>query len=225
MSENANQEVFQGYVVRRERWTIAGEVFEFCWPADIDVLLDEPRTHALHQADGYMPYWAQPWPGTVLLAEAIVRGEPGADRPAIEIGCGVGIAGVVAAKRGWSVTVSDYDENALAYAQRNAELNGVRLAGAALIDFRRPPAVPLYDLILGSDLLYERRHCEPVARWIAAALNPGGLAILSDPFRTAAESFPDHARGFSLTPRMERVESNAPTGMPNRGRIWYVTRG
>lgn len=224
MSETAAQDTFRGYVVRREQWAIDGQAFEFCWPADMDVLLDDSRTGERYEADGYMPYWAQPWPGAVLLAEAVLRGEPGRGRPAIEIGCGVGIASVLAARMGWAVTASDYDEDALAYARLNAERNCGTLAGTAMIDFRVPPAVREYDLVLASDLLYEKRNCEPVARWIAAALNPGGLAMLSDPYRTAAESFVDHARDAGLALRMEPVESLAPAGLLHRGRIWYAKR-
>lgn len=224
MSEIAGREVFRGYVVRRERWTIAGQPFEFAWPEDMDVLLDDPRTQERHNVDGYMPYWAQPWPGAVLLAEAVLNGEPGQGRSAVELGCGVGIVGVVAAYHGWSVTASDWDENALHYARYNAELNHVSLAGTAMIDFRYPPAVASYDLIIGSDLLYEKRNCEPLACWIAAALHPGGVAMLSDPYRTAADSFPDHVRAAGLIIRMDRVESLAPAGLANRGRIWYVSR-
>jgi len=224
VSETGQQETFRGYLVRRERWTIGPETFEFCWPADMDVLLDDPRTEQRYEADGYMPYWAQPWPGAILLAEAVLRGEPGRGRPAIEIGCGVGIASVLAARMGWSITASDYDEDALAYVRLNAERNGVTLAGTAMVDFRVPPAIREYDLVLASDLLYEKRNCKPVARWIAAALNPGGLAMLSDPNRTAAESFVDHARAAGLALRMEPVESHTPAGLHHRGRIWYVTR-
>jgi len=223
VSETAAQETFRGYAVRREYWTIGPETFEFCWPADMDVLLDDPRTEQRYQADGYMPYWAQPWPGAILLAEAVLRGESGRGRPAIEIGCGVGIASVLAARMGWVVTASDYDKDALAYARLNAERNGAALAGTAMIDFRVPLPEPAYNLVLASDLLYEQRNCEPVARWIASALKPGGLAMLSDPYRTAAESFADHARDAGLTLRMELVESRAPAGLHHRGRIWHAT--
>ena len=47
--------------------------------------------------------------------------------------------------------------------------------------------------------------------------------MLSDPCRTAAEGFPDHARAAGLTLRMEAAESLAPAGLLNRGRIWYAT--
>jgi len=223
VSETIPEERFCGYTIRRQCWTIGGETFEFTWPADMDSLLDDPRTHQRFQADGYMPYWAQPWPGAVLLAEAVLGGELGGGRPAVEIGCGVGIVSVVAARKGWAVTAADYDEDALAFARLNADRNAVTLAGTDLIDFRVPPPVPAYDLILGSDLLYEKRNCEPVARWGAAALKTAGRAMLSDPNRSAAESFPDHARAVGLALRMEAVESYAPVGLLNRGRIWHVT--
>lgn len=212
----------RGYPVRQETWTIEGHRFDLAWPADMDALLDLPRTRERFKQDEYMPYWAQPWPGSVLLAEAVLRGPDGAGRPAVEIGCGVGVVSIAAAMRGWSVTATDYDPDAIAFAQFNAERNGVRLAGCEVLDYRMLPDSPKYDLVLGSDLLYERRNCEPVARWVASALRPGGQAWLSDPNRSAAESFEGYARSFGLDPVVEAVETTGPAGLVIKGRIWRV---
>jgi ETFB lysine methyltransferase len=171
-----------------------------------------------------MPYWAQPWPGSVLLAEAVLCGPEGQGRPAIEIGCGIGIVSIAAATKGWSVTATDYDEDAVCFAEHNAALNGVKLAGCRSLDYRIPLAAPAYELILGSDLLYERKKCEPVARWLASALLPNGQAWLSDPNRSAAEGFENLARQAGLDPLLELAESKAPSGLLTRGRIWRITR-
>ncbi len=224
-SEPASEtQTFSGYPVRHEVWSVAGWNMRLIWPADMDTLLDDPRTRERFKRDEYMPYWAQPWPGSALLAEAVLRGPRGEGRPAIEIGCGVGVVSIAAALMGWSVTASDYDEDAIRFARHNAGLNGVQLAGSLLLDYRIPLDAPRYDLVLGSDLLYERSKCEPVARWVASALRPGGQALLSDPNRSAADGFEDLARSFGLQVAMESVESTAPAGLLNRGRIWRVTR-
>src|SRR3972149_1802054 len=117
VSESAGQGKYRGYGVRRERWTLAGRRIDLTWPADMDALLDLPATHARFARAEYMPYWAQPWPAT-------------------ELGCGVGLVSVAAALQGWRVTVSDYDEDAMAFAVLNAERNGVRLQGNRKIDYR-----------------------------------------------------------------------------------------
>lgn len=217
-------ETFCGYLVRRQTWRIAGRAFRLIWPADMDALLDHPRTRERFKQDEYMPYWAQPWPSAALLAEAVLRGPAGEGRPAIEIGCGVGVVSIAAAFMGWAVTASDYDEDAIRFAQYNARSNGVELAAAACLDYRTPLDAPRYSLILGSDLLYERNKCEPVARWVASALRPGGEAWLSDPNRSAADGFEALARSFSLELTVEQVETTAPAGLATRGRIWRVRR-
>jgi predicted nicotinamide N-methyase len=171
-----------------------------------------------------MPYWAQPWPSSVLLAEALLRGEPGEGRRAIEIGCGVGLVSLAAAAAGWSVIASDYDSDATAFAALNAERNHLTLAGAKRVDYRRPLDEPAYDCILGADLVYERRKCRPVAEWIASALKPAGQAVVSDPNRSAADQFPEHAAKLGMSVKTEAVETKHPEGLHIRGRIWRLTR-
>jgi predicted nicotinamide N-methyase len=214
----------RGYPVRREVWSIRGRRFDLCWPADMDALLDDPETQRRNAADDYMPYWAQPWPGSILLAEIILDGAPGEGRTAIELGAGIGIASLAAAMMGWAVTTTDYDADAIAFAELNAQRTGVTLAGTALLDYRVPPE-QAWQLVLGSDLLYERKKCEPVARWIAAGLHAEGMALLSDPNRGAADDFPERCARLGLSCEMLPVESISPAGLQIRGRIWRVRHG
>jgi predicted nicotinamide N-methyase len=217
------RETFRGYVVREEQWTIAGHTFRLGWPADMDLLLELPATLRRFARDEYMPYWAQPWPVSVLLTEAVLKEEEGRQRPAVEIGCGIGLVSLAAAVRGWTIVASDYDSDALAFTERNAGRNGLHLAGCRYLDYRIPLEAPQFDCVLGSDLLYERSKSAPVARWIASALKPGGFALLGDPNRSAAELFPQHAREAGLALEVRQVETTAPSGLITRGRIWRVT--
>lgn len=189
----------------------------------MDAILDLPETQRRFDRDEYMPYWAQPWPASVLLAEALLAGEAGAGRPAVEIGCGIGLVSLAAASMGWAVVASDYDADAVAFAELNAKRNGLALS-AEMVDYRQPLPAPLYDLVLGSDLLYERKKCEPVAKWVASALRPGGYALLSDPNRSAAEEFQVLARDAGLTVQCSDRETTSPAGLLIRGRIWRVSR-
>ena len=215
---------YLGYVVRRETWRVGGHAFDLTWPADMDGLLDQPDVQERFSKDEYMPYWAQPWPAAVLLAEAILAGDDGHDRRAVELGCGVGLVSLAAARKGWSVTTSDYDEHAIAFAQLNAANNGIPLAGAAVIDFRSPIESPVYERVFGADLTYERRNAEPLARWLASALVATGEAWLSDPNRSAGDDFPSHVRAAGLQIEVRSVESTSPAGLFHRGRIWRVFR-
>jgi predicted nicotinamide N-methyase len=203
---------------------IGGRAFELTWPANVDALLDLPETHARFERDEYMPYWAQPWPASVLLAEAVLGGEAGNGRSAVEIGCGVGLVSLAASAAGWSVVASDYDSDATAFAALNGERNQLALAGTSQVDYRQPLGKPAFDCVLGADLVYERRKCQPVAAWIASALKPGGQAMVSDPNRSAGDSFPECAAEVGLTVETENVETTHPEGLIIRGRIWRLSR-
>lgn len=211
-----------GYVTRHESWKIAGQMFDLTWPADIDALLDSPDTHQRFKKDEYMPYWAVPWPSSVHLARKVLKTPAGEGRKAVEIGCGVGLVSVAAAMMGWSVWASDYDPVAVQYAQHNARANGVELATAEPLDYRERLLAPRFHLILGSDLLYERRCAQPVAAWICSALLPEGEAWLSDPNRSAADDFPDIARRQGLQVDVEQTETAEPAGLISRARIWRL---
>lgn len=213
-----------GYHVQRKRWSIGGRSIVLVSPADVDALLDLPSTHERFRRDEYMPYWAQMWPASALLAEHLLAGGPGAGREALEIGCGLGVVSIAAAMAGWRVTASDYDQDAVAFAELNAAENQVQLAGARVQDYRETPDSPDWDMVFGSDLLYERGKCEPVARFLAAALRSGGEAILSDPNRSAADGFAGIAESLGLSVSCREAETTAPAGLLSRGRIWSLKR-
>lgn len=218
----ATFETFLSYPVRRETWTIAGERFEILWPADMDALLDDPRTRERFARDEYMPYWGVPWPSSVLLAEYVLTGLARRGGRAVEIGCGVGLVSVAAARAGWSVTAADWDEDALRFAEENARRNGVALAATTRLDWCEPFVGEPFALVLASDVLYERRYVQPVARWIRAALAPGGTALVSDSNRSAAEGFLDAATAAGLRAiRMPR-ELTSPQGLLIRGSIYRM---
>lgn len=95
-------------------------------PADPDRLLDDPLVQSWNRRDDYMPYWAYVWPGAVLLAESVarqtwpVRQDSIGRTRALEIGCGVGLAGLVAVDRGLTVCFSDYDDAPLHFVRQSA---------------------------------------------------------------------------------------------------------
>jgi predicted nicotinamide N-methyase len=195
-------------------------------PADPDLMLDDLVVHAWNQRDDYMPYWAYMWPGSLLLAEVVAR-EPWAEenrpREVLEIGCGVGLAGLVCLSRGLRVCFSDYDQAALDFVARSAEVNGWGSTHfrTRLLDWRDLPA-ETYPVIVGSDLLYERRLVPLVAGVLAALLEPGGMGLLSCPGRASAQGFPAALEALGLDVRVDVVESRSEAGEPLRGVIYRV---
>jgi predicted nicotinamide N-methyase len=213
---------FRGYGIIRERVPVGGRWLELDRPTDMDALLERPEVQKRFEEDSYLPYWAEIWPAGVLLAERVMAEPVKGDGRMLEIGCGLGLVGIAAATSGWRVTATDYDADALAFAEQNAALNGVRLEGVKILDIREPFEGDGYERIVGADMLYEQRLCPQVAHWLAGALAAGGQAWLSDPNRAAAEGFTQAARSAGLRATVESGQMRRMDGKVIGGRIWRV---
>src|SRR5947208_5367242 len=85
---------------------------------------------------------------------------------ALEIGCGLGLPGVVALSLGMGVLFSDYDATALHFAAENARANGCHDFQTLQMDWRFPPPDLRVPLLLASDLIYELRNVEPLVQMV-----------------------------------------------------------
>ena len=199
-------------------------------PEEPDRLLDDPGVVAWNRRDDYMPYWAYLWPAAYLLAETVAR-EPWPERPelgpieALEIGCGLGLAGLVGLARGLRVVFSDYDQAPLDFVTRSAAENGFDSARftTRLLDWRTVPDEH-FPVILGSDVLYEARLVPLVANLLATMLAPGGLGLIATPFRVSAHGFPDAVASCRLACRAEPATAQSEDGLPIQGTIYRVAR-
>lgn len=194
-------------------------------PSDPDRMLDDPTVIALNRSDGYMPYWAYLWPGAFLLAEAVAAESWISGTPALEIGCGLGLAGLVGLSRGLRVTFTDYDAAPLDFIARSAEANGFAPDSfqTRRLDWREP-AAERYPVILGADVLYERQLVPLVAGVIASTLAPGGLALIAGPYRIAAEGFAAAVEALGLSCEAVSVSAESAEMGSIQGTLHKVRR-
>jgi len=154
--------------------------------------------------DERLPYWAELWTSAIVLAERILGDTALQGKSVLELGCGLGLAGIAAARAGADVTMTDYDHDALLFARWNVAVNlDASSAGRAQVlpmDWRAPAAAA-YDIILGADIVYERRHFAPLWRFFSTALKPGGYVLLGEPNRRMGDDFLAEAgeQGFCLS--------------------------
>jgi ETFB lysine methyltransferase len=171
--------------VSETRLDIAGRAFVMRHPANAEELISEED----FERDERLPYWADIWPSARVLAARLLD-ENGAGRSLIELGCGAGLVSATAAVAGFDVTVSDYYEDALRFARVNAALNAERDVGTRLLDWRAMPAdVGEYDVVVASDVLYERAYGPLVAGALARLMTPDGFALIADPGRVSRDDF------------------------------------
>ena len=161
---------------------------------DFDALLDalmEKGSEHEDFKDERIPYWADLWPSALGLCHFLAE-NPALLPPAagvLELGCGLGLPGVLAGRMGGRVVLSDYEQAALEMAAANWTLNQHSKAETLLLDWRQPPAGLSPDLILASDVVYEKRLQQPLVNFLHAVMRPKTTFLLSEPNRPANQSF------------------------------------
>ncbi len=201
----------------RETVLVEGQPFILERPGDSDA----PAPSSVSM-EGYVPFWADLWPAARMLAKVIVHESWTPGTRAIELGCGLGLPGIVALSRGLHVTFSDYDPCALHVAAANARLNDFHDFEVLQLDWRHPPAELCFAIVLGSDLIYEAAHAEALARLIKTLLAPDGICLLTDQERIPTAALQDALRSAHLSFITKLVRAGEPGGRREKGTLYRI---
>ena len=175
-------------------------------PVDAEGLLTE---EAFEQEE-LLPYWAELWSSSLALARVLaVRSLRGA--PTLELGCGLGVVAVAAARAGGRVLATDWSAPAVALTARNAEANGVELE-AERVSWQDPG--PLLErapwaLVLASDVLYDRANVPLLLDLLPRLVSQRSEVLIADPGRPPAEEFLEQA-GESWDIESRGIPGSAP---------------
>lgn len=129
------------------------------------------------------PIFGIVWPSSLVLAHHVSSLALGSKR-VLEIGCGTAISSLLLNKQEIDITATDHHPEVETFLIRNTELNG-----DATIPFERTgwadnnDSLGQFDLIIGSDLLYEDNHVDLLSRFIEEHSNPECEVIIVDPGR------------------------------------------
>jgi len=129
------------------------------------------------------PIFGVIWPSALVLAHHMLSIKIGSRR-ILEVGCGMALSSLLLNKQHADITATDYHPEAELFLKRNASLNG-----DTAIPFERTgwaddnDGLGLFDLIIGSDLLYEDEHIALLSDFIHAHAKPQCEVILVDPGR------------------------------------------
>ena len=186
------------------------------------VVIEKPRnpddliSEADFVRDERLPYWADLWPSAIVLASFIEErlgaarasggptassgGTAGSARPrAFELGCGLGLVTIAAARAGYQVTATDYYEDALLFTARNTLRATGRMPDVQMVNWRAlPPELGRAELVLAADVLYEPDYGPLVAQVIERLLTSGGRGFIADQGRLAMGSFLAEAKSLGL---------------------------
>jgi predicted nicotinamide N-methyase len=215
-----------GYEVKFQQVAVAGgEALEIRSLLDRQQYADPSgEAEAAGISPACWPLFGQLWPSAQKLADLMQDWELG-PRRVLEIGCGLGLASIVIHRRHGDVTASDCHPLTEAFLQANFRLN--RLSGLkySIGNWTRAnPALGEFDLIIGSDVLYERSHPEQLSAFLQQHLAPRAEVLIVDPNRGNRRAFSRCMAelGFVLTETL--LEAPLQDGTPYRGRLLRYLR-
>ena len=172
-------------------------------------------------------YFGNLWPSSTWLAARLARRPIDPSERVLEIGCGLALASLVGHRRGADVTASDCHPLAEHFLLENLRLNklppmkyrhgrwGLRSVAPWQYDDRLPiVVVGRYDLIVGSDLLYERDAEGALARFIDAHAAPAAEIWIIDPDRGNRAEFYRAMGGQGFDVCQNRIDCSAMPGIP-----------
>jgi len=184
------------------------------------------------------PHFGLLWPSGAWLAARLARRPVAPEERVLEIGCGLALASMVGHRRGADVTASDCHPMAERFLLENLRLNGLRPMkyrhgqwgphGAApwQCEAQSPGIVAgRFDLIIGSDLLYERDAQGALAAFIGAHAAAAAEVWIVDPDRGNRPAFHRamDAQGFDMCEDL--IVRAALPGIPAyRGRMLTYRR-
>lgn len=164
------------------------------------------------------------WPAGQVLAETMAS-EDIAGKRILEVGCGLGLASLVLQQRGADITASDYHPLAEVFLAYNAALNGLQAVTYRTLRWDEPSlSLGDFDLIIGSDILYERGHASQLAALLPRHARACSEILITDPGRGNSNGFTRAlaTQGYTSTKvRCRMGEGDLP---PYRGRLLRYRR-
>jgi predicted nicotinamide N-methyase len=168
------------------------------------------------------PYWMHLWPGSRALARQIAAARDWRGLRVADVGCGLGLAGLVAARLGARVVLVDAVLDALRLARWSSRLNGLAVE-AVQSDVRRPGLRGPFDAVLLADVTYDPELQEALAELLAGTLAERGVGLCADSVRHRDPGFRRacERRGLCLS---EREVRELDEGRPLAVRLAEVRR-
>jgi predicted nicotinamide N-methyase len=173
------------------------------------------------------PLFGMVWPSAKVLADAMLRFELGTKR-VLEVGCGLALASLVVQRRLGDITASDHHPLTEAFLLDNLQRNRLAPLRYAVGDWGKTGGdadgtLGRFDLIIGSDLLYERQQPEALSRFIEQHSHAAMEVLIVDPDRGNRGAFNRRmdVLGFD---RSEKRVFALPGGETYKGRLLSYRR-
>lgn len=185
---------------------------------------DEGRAEKLGIYSSTWSLFGVVWPSGEMLARLMYDHEIGSKR-ILEVGCGVALASLLLKKRDADITAVDYHPEAEALIRFNSDLNNLDelpYVRASWADTKTD--IGNFDLVIGSDLLYDRSHVEMLAGFIDLHGKKDCDVMIVDPGRRHHSAFTKNMIGRGFTYSFSSIEPEDYLDAGFKGKILKYNR-
>ncbi len=169
-------------------------------------------------------YFGVIWPSGLILAQFISAYNTAAKR-ILEVGCGIGLPSLLLNAKCADITATDYHPEVETFLNRNTSLNN-----DTTIEFERAnwadtnDQLGAFDLIIGSDLLYEDEHSKLLANFINKHAKPSCEILLVDPGRGRKAKMTTRMAEFGFKVSYQKIPQQAESDIDFKGYILKFDR-
>ncbi|MBK6999431.1 MAG: SAM-dependent methyltransferase [Rhodoferax sp.] len=215
-----------GYQVKQETHLLGTSSFEIRSLLDRQQYADpDGAALAAGISSASWPLFGVIWPSARVLANAMQTYDLVGKR-ILEIGCGLALASLVIHRRLGDITASDCHPLTKVFLEENLRLNALpRMKYQAAHWGRENLSLGKFDLIIASDVLYERDMPETLSRFIDCHSSNRVDIIVLDPDRGNRSSFCRNMVDLGYAPDIQRANTLQSTGKAYRGHFLNFSRG
>ena len=143
----------------------------------------------------------------------------------LEVGCGIGLSSLLLNKQHADITATDYHPEVQTFLERNSLLNEDDDIAFEQVDWAaKKDQLGLFDLIIGSDLLYEDQHIKLLADFIENHSKPNCEVIIVDPKRGRKNKLSALMVEFGFTSSEQKPEHTDYLEQEFKGHILTFSR-
>ena len=178
------------YETETKDLTIRGRNFQFFVARSLETFVDTQDIF------NDFPLWIKIWEASIILADYLAGLKVDPEKKFLEIGCGVGLVGIVASAFGHHVTATEYNPDALNFARANALLNKASNIDFKQMNWNNPQIQGSFDYIIGSEIIYKESDFQPILNLFRSYLKDGGEIILAEGIRKTSMEFMRRMGGY-----------------------------
>ncbi len=218
-----------GFTYKIKKMSVLG--FELTTIRDLDESIDtlceffgeDDQDNSL--AEEYCPYFGVLWEAGVGLSQHLEKIDVKGKR-VLEIGCGLALPSFLVTKKGGDIIATDFHSDVPLFLELNQKANDINFSYRVMnwrneIE-RTKTDLGLFDLVIGSDILYESQHPMQVAKALIAFLKPKGKIILADPGRAYIQKFITAMNELGYSERLTTESVSADLTPKNKQREIFI---